>query len=146
MWFSHKLNHAALRYEIAIGINNGFIVWVNGPFPAGDWPDLNIARSSLIHFLYDNEFYIADGGYRDGQQWSVTPTGRHEFADRQKAVARSRHETINAKMKKWAILRNTYRHDITKHGKVFKAVANIVELRIETDSPTWEIEYDESEF
>jgi len=32
-WYSHKLNRAAVRYELAIAIHTGWIVWVNGPYP-----------------------------------------------------------------------------------------------------------------
>ena len=39
-WFSHKMQ-------------TGWIVWVNGPFPAGDWPDLAVARHVLHHMLDD---------------------------------------------------------------------------------------------
>ena len=39
-YYSHKINQAAVRYEVAVGISNGYIVWVNGPFPAGEYSDL----------------------------------------------------------------------------------------------------------
>jgi len=145
-WYSHKINRAALRYKLAIGIHTGWIVWVNGPFPAGEWNDLNIARHALVHFLHDNEHYIADGGYRDGGQWSITPTGRHDFADRQRSVVRSRHETINLKLKQWNILAVMFRHPLEKHRLAFRAVANITQLGLQTDRPAFEIHYDEREF
>ena len=69
-WFSHKLKRAAVRYELAVGIGSGYIVWVNGPFPAGEYSDLTIARLGLVEFLNNNEYYIADGGYVDGNQYS----------------------------------------------------------------------------
>ena len=34
-YFSHKYNHAGVRYEIGICIKTGWIVWINGPFPCG---------------------------------------------------------------------------------------------------------------
>jgi len=44
-YYSHKFNHAGLRYEIGICIVTGWIVWINGPFPCGPfpcgaWPDM----------------------------------------------------------------------------------------------------------
>jgi hypothetical protein len=135
-----------MRYELAIGIHTGWIVWVNGPFPAGEFSDLNIARRCLVHFLHENEFYIADGGYRDGNQWSVTPSGRHSYKDRQMAVVRSRHETINARLKEWNILAVMFRHPLEKHSMVFRAVANITQLGLQTDRPSFQVHYDESEF
>ena len=140
-WFSHKMNCAAVRYAVAVGIENSYIIWVNGPYPAGEWSDITIARLSLVHMLNNKEFYIADGGYRDGGQWSATPTGRHDYMDRQRAVVRSRYENINARIKQWAICNMIYRHDLEKHGYVFCTVANLTQLGIETDKPIWQLEY-----
>jgi hypothetical protein len=145
-WFSHKINHAAVRYELGVGIGSGYIVWINGPFPAGEYSDITIARRGLIHFLYENEYYIADGGYRDGNQWSVTPTGTRSYRDRQMAVIRSRHETINSRLKQWSILAVMFRHSLEKHSKAFRAVANIVQLGLQTDRPAFQVHYDEREF
>jgi hypothetical protein len=41
-WWSHKFNGPGVRYKIASCINTGDIVWLNGPFPCGKFPDLNI--------------------------------------------------------------------------------------------------------
>ena len=62
-WCSHKIKSAALRYEIGVCLKTGWIVWVNGPFPAGAYPDSKIAAESLIYYLDDNECFVADGGY-----------------------------------------------------------------------------------
>lgn len=145
-WFSHKLNRAAVRYEVAIAIHTGWIVWVNGPFPPGEFPDLTIARWGLVHFLHENEFYIADGGYKDGDQWSITPTGRRSYRDRQMSVIRSRHETINSRLKDWKILSVMFRHPLEKHSSAFRAVANITQLGLQTDRPAFQVHYDEREF
>ena len=81
-WFSHKINRAAIKYEVAIGVHTGWIVWVNGLYPAGKYSNVSIvSRQSLVHFLHENDLYIADGAYRDGNQWSCTPSGRHSYQD-----------------------------------------------------------------
>ena len=46
-WFGHKMKHASLRCEIGVCIQTVWIVWVNGPCPAGQWPDLAIGRDGL---------------------------------------------------------------------------------------------------
>lgn len=145
-WFSHKLKRAAVRYELAIAIHTGWIVWVNGPFPAGDYSDKIIVRRGLVHFLNENEFYIADGGYIDGNQYAVTPTGRQSYRDRQLSVVRSRHETINSRLKEWSILSMMFRHPVVKHSAAFRAVVNITQLGLQTDRPSFQVHYDESEF
>jgi hypothetical protein len=140
-WYSHKLNGPGLRYEIAICIQTGEPVWINGPFPCGSWPDLRIARYALVDVLDSGEYYLADGGYRDGNQYSVTPTGLHLFDDRQNSVVRARHETLNKRYKDWGALRQLYRHDRVSHAKVFRAIANIVQVTIMNGEPLFEVEY-----
>jgi hypothetical protein len=73
----------AFRQVIAFGLMVLFLVGVG-----------LISRDSLIYHLDQGEMYLADGGYYDGNQWSVTPSGFHEFSDKQKSVVRARHETI----------------------------------------------------
>ena len=55
----------------------GWIVWWNGAFPCGAYPDLNIARQWLIHELDDEiqEVVLPDGGYNDGGEYFVMPSG-----------------------------------------------------------------------
>ena len=53
---SHKYaKKSALRYEVATCIQTGRIVWVNGPFEAGMWPDISIFRCALKSMLAANE-------------------------------------------------------------------------------------------
>ena len=63
-WFTKKFKGPGVRYEVGIYIQTGVIVWINGPFPCGEWPDLKIALSSLVHMFEEDECEIADNGYR----------------------------------------------------------------------------------
>lgn len=144
-WFSHKHNGPGVRYEVGLCIQTGWIVWINGPFPCGEWPDLRIARESLIYMLDEDEYYVADGGYYDGGNFSVTPTGHHAFLDRQRATVRARHETVNSRFKVFGCLRHLFRHSLMKHSEFFRAVAVIVQTEIELENPLFELEYEENE-
>ncbi len=141
---SHKFKHAALRYEVAVCLKTGWIVWINGPFPAGEWTDLRIARLALNDMLLAGEYYIADGIYRNDH--ADTPRGTWLFEDRQKATARARHENINWRFKVFKCLREQWRHDREKHGNVMYAVANIVQLGIMRGGLIFQIAYDERDF
>jgi len=45
---SHKFaKKSGLRYEVGLCILTGDIVWINGPYACGHWPDLSIARDGL---------------------------------------------------------------------------------------------------
>lgn len=140
-WFSHKFKGPGVRYEVAICIQTGEPVWINGPFPCGTWCDLRIARSALVDALDPGEYYLADGGYRDGNQWSVTPSGHHRFDDRQKSAVRARHETYNKRLKDWGALREVYRHKLELHSQVFRAIANIIQIAIASGETLFQVEY-----
>ena len=54
---------------------------------------------------------------------------------------RARHETVNKRFKQWGCLQNKFRHDILKHAEVFRAVAVITQIAIETGEPLFEVNY-----
>ena len=142
-WCSHKIKHAGLRYEIGICIQTGWIVWVNGPYPAGQWPDLCISRDGLNQALMDDELFVADGGYKDAHGWSFTPSGYNTREQYMKAVARARHETVNGLFKKFGAMKNSWSHHRTKHGLAFMAVANIVQAQIQMEPATFQVMYED---
>ena len=135
-WFSHKFKGPGLRYEIAVAIHGG-IVWINGPYPCGSWPDLRIARDGIIHLLDEGEMLIADGGY-GGDPHIFTPTGLNDGWSRCMSMIRARHETLNGKLKNFNVLNQPFRHDLDKHQSCFLAVANLVEITIKAESPLFE--------
>lgn len=128
-WYSHKLNKAGLRYEVGVCIQTGDIVWINGPFPCGKWPDLKIFRSQLRQLLLPGEKVEADNGYR-GESASVRTASDYVSRSdyRAKRKARARHETVNGRLKKFGCLSQRFRHPLAKHGAVFTAVAVVTQL------------------
>ena len=142
-WFSHKFKGPGLRYEIAVGIQLGHIVWTNGPFPAGI-PDINIFRSSLKDKLVEGERVEADKGYRGEPTKIDLPqenTGGSEDQVRSKARARSRHETMNARLREWGVLRTTFRHKINRHRGIFRAIIVLSQIKIENGHPLFNVTY-----
>jgi len=140
-WCSHKFKHAALRYEIGICIQTGWIVWINGPYPAGQWTDLCISRDGLNQALGRGEKFVADGVYRDSHGWSMTPSGYNTRGEHMKAVARARHETVNRYFKVFGAFRNQWRHHRKKHGIAFYAAANVVQARIQLEPSIFQVHY-----
>lgn len=135
-WYSHKSNGPAVRYETGVSIYKGHFVWLNGPFPAGSYPDVNIFRSSLKSKLDSEEFVITDRGYPDEKCLSRS----FDLPDGKSAVIRSRHETLHSRLKSFSILRNIYRHDLDKHCFVTQAVSNLVQLTILFEHPLFYID------
>jgi hypothetical protein len=102
-WFSHKFHGPGLRYEVALSIKTGNIVWVNGGVPCGEY-------RNPLHFIYPNGNQIP-------------------YALHKRILAR--HETVNRRLKSWGVLGQIYRHDIDSHWLCFTAVANLVQVTID---------------
>lgn len=132
-FYSHKFKKSGLRYEVCICILTGDIVWINGPYQCGTWPDISIFRDSLKSFLAPNERVEADDGYIGEAPENVkcpkSFTNPAETEYMQQRV-RNRQETVNNRFKNWGILRQLYRHNITRHGDVFRSIAVVTQLSI----------------
>ena len=72
-WFSHKFRGPGLRYEVAINIQTGNIIWSHGPFPPGADTDLAIFLQGLALKLEPGERVEADKGYRGLQRFVDCP-------------------------------------------------------------------------
>ena len=138
-WYSHKTNSSGTRYQIAVSIPTGLIVHIDGPYPAGHWPDIKIYRRLLKYLLLPGEMVLADLGYR-GDSTIITPDDVIEPDMLQlMSNARARHEGINGMFKMFRILRDIYRHDRSKHESIFKCVAVLVQLRLKRGEGTYDI-------
>jgi len=61
---SHKhKKKSALHYEVGLCILTGNIVWINGPYECGMWPDIPIFWNCLLSHLATNEQVEVDDGY-----------------------------------------------------------------------------------
>ena len=126
-WYSHKFKGPGVRYEIGVCIATGWIVWANGPYPCGEWPDLKIARDVLHGILDDGERYIADGGY-NCKEALIPADGVTHLESLYMAWARARHETINQQFKQWRVIRNRFERDVRKHGLFMHSIVQIVQV------------------
>ena len=149
-WYSHKFKGAALRYEVAISIVGGDVVWVNGPFPPGLFNDVDIFKQGLATFLERNERVEADGGYVGADPTYVKSKYglTHSFSGRDKrSEVRARHETVNSRFKFWNSLSTKSRHSILKHGSIFRAVACITQIAFESGEGLFAIDdYSDKKF
>ena len=132
-WYSHKIKRSGLRYEVGLSIRSGDICWVNGPYECGKWPDISIFRDSLLSHLGESERVEADDGYiGEHSRYIKCPAGftnPEETLFMQQRV-RNRQETVNKRLKQFSILKQRFRHDMPKHGDVFRACAVLVQLSI----------------
>lgn len=143
VWFSHKYNGPAVRYEIGVCIQTGWICWIAGPFPAGDFPDVEIFSLGLADELNEGERVEVDEGYAG--DLPVRP--KSDFGGKEewrwmKGKARARHECINRLFKQFGILGQKFRHNKNKHSDIVSAIAAIVQNEIKRGRGTFQVEYE----
>ena len=141
-WHSHKFGGPGVRYEVAVCILTGFIVWVLGPFPCGDWPDVTIFRFALKQLLDENERVEADDGYVGEDPLHVKAPASMVHDEKRRIMrsrVRSRHETVNKRLKQFKCLETVFRHDVQLHGMCFRACAVLTQLEIENGSPLFSV-------
>lgn len=136
-WYSHKFNGPGIRYEVGLCLQTGSIVWANGGFPCGAFPDLKIAREAYIYAVEENEMTLADRGYND-EKYFIFPS-TNDFSSAQQKKFMARHETINMRLKRFGVLQNRFRHCLSLHPKCFYAVLNLTQLLIENGEPMYDI-------
>jgi hypothetical protein len=134
------LKQAALAYELGISIWNNRLVWVNGPFPAGQ-SDLTIYRkpNGLKSKIPPGKKVIADQGYPDEPQCSIRNPFDTPEVKLLKKRAKARHETFNGRLKFFSILEVRFRHGVRKHKAVFEAVCVLVQYELENGHPLFEV-------
>jgi hypothetical protein len=145
LFYSFMYKKSGLRYLVALCIKTGHIVYIDGPFPPGKMNDLTIFRWGIKGWLDEDERVEADDGYvGDAPRYIRCPKS---FTNDKTKLAmqsrvRSRHETLNKRMKQFNCLKNQFRHhDIAKHSSCFRAVAVLTQLAIEFGEPLFEVEY-----
>lgn len=130
---------------MGVCIQTGWIVWKNGPYPCGAYPDLKITRERLVFEFDRGEMYVADRGYRDGRLLALTPSGYNSPFESMMSEARARHETVNCRLKSFKILSTPFRNEINKHWMCFHAITNMVQLELENDRPLYQVHYDDKD-
>lgn len=123
-----------MRYELALNIRTGLIVWVHGGYPCGEYSDLKLAREAFVLCLDDGERALADKGYKDEN--FILPTAINTAEHN---LIMARHETINKRLRQFQILKQEFRNDITKHPMVLHAVANVTQIMLMNGHPLFSV-------
>ena len=138
-WYSHKFKGPGVRYEIALCIYDGSIVWVNGPFPCGKYNDCDIFMNlGLKNQLQQYERVEADDGYRAADPLYVRCPGSRlhpqDTVDHRRAL-RGRHETVNKRIKQYNILRAPFQNGMHKHRMVFQSIIVLTQISFDLGQP-----------
>ena len=142
-WFSHKLKKPSVRYEVAVAIQSGDIVWVSGPWRAGRYPDITIFRNGGLKdkLLENQERAEADLGYRGEPEVIDLPHEGTASMILAKKRARMRHETCNKRFKNWSCLTSNFRHGVGLHRDCMFAIAVLTQLAIENGEPLFDASF-----
>ena len=131
---------------VVLCIKTGEIVYLEGPFPPGECPDISCVRFLFCEMLEDGERAEADDGFAgEAPKHFKTPnmfTAQPEAAAMHQRV-RSRHETVNKRFKQWGCMRQLFHHGVLEHSAAFRAVAVLTQLALEHGEPLFEVEYDD---
>ncbi len=134
-WYSQKFRGPGIRYELGISVIGGQIVWVNGPFPAGEFSDQRIFNLNMKNNLGGHGKALADAGYAGPRV--VHGSILNDLDGQRAGRLRARHEQINGGLKSFSCLKNRWRHGLHKHSTCFFAVATVVQVQLESSS--WNI-------
>ena len=147
---THKWKFGSgLRYEVAVSILSGDVVWINGPFECGSWPDISVFRAGLLSMLEDGERCEADDGYIGAApKYIRCPKclNNPSIMASMQSLVRRRHETVNKRFKQWNSLKSVFRGHITKHGQYFRVAAIVTQLCIEGGEPLFKVDYEDPDF
>ena len=139
-WYCFKFRAPAVRYEVAIGIFTGKIVWTSGPWRAGAFPDISIFRNGGLgqHLANAGEKAVADKGYRGEPDVIDLPDEGSDMYQYYKGLARARHEQCNRRLKQFGCLAQRFRHSVDFHRYCFDAVVVLTQLSIESGESLWD--------
>ena len=144
-WYSHKYKKAGLTYEVAVAIHHNKIVWVNGPFPAGENDKAVFYKEGgLGSKLKEGQFCIGDEGYSTLTDKVATRNSLDTPRTKDlKERAKARQETVNARLKAFGVLSGPFRtkggNRIQRHKTVMGACLVIIQYEMENGSPLFKV-------
>ena len=111
LFYLHKFIKFWLSYEVALCILSEDIVWINGPYEAGIWPDISIYQNLLKSHLGVNERVEVNDGYA-GEAPLTVKCLRNSVNPQEtvymQAQIYNRQETVTKTFKDWEALKQVY--------------------------------------
>jgi hypothetical protein len=140
-WYSKKFNKAGLSYELGIAIFHNKLVWINGPFPAGQNDKQIFTKpQGLKSKIPPGKRAIGDEGYVGYPDQITTRNGLDSDEVKMfKKRVKARHETFNSRLKGFGILNQAFRSTgpsrLQKHKAAFEACCVIVQYEMDNGCP-----------
>ena len=141
-YMSHKYGKAAYNYEVGVAVRESKIVHVCGPTFQQNDGTVSLRPDGIQSKVPAGKKVIADRGYKDYNPTGILSTPSDRDPDPLKKFknrALSRHESLNSRLKRFDILKHTFRHEKEKHGAVFRAVCVIVQYEMDLGDPLFDV-------
>ena len=140
-YYSHKYNKAGIDYELGISLSQNRLVWMSGPFPAGDSDKtVFVMTDGLRDKLRDSgKRGIADRGYAGYEELSIPNAHDDSTVSLFKSRALKRHEHFNGMTKTFECLSGRFRHSDARFANCFESVCVICQYQLEHGSPLFDI-------
>jgi len=132
LYYSGKSKKHAIKYEVAVKLETGEIVWVTGGVP-GRIHDLKLYRmGGLNNLLLPGEYLLADKAYIGGRnvitpyRGAVSPRQRqwnHDVSSKRQIV-----EHTFARIKYFQFTQKKWRNDRALHPRLFTILCHIVNI------------------
>jgi len=140
-YFSHKYGKAGVNYELGIALSLNRLVWINGPFKAGE-SDLRVFKRYGLRAKLKalKKRGIGDGGYTGHPLYVSTPNNLDsKDVKKFKSRALKRHETFNGMTKTFDCLSGRFRHNVKRFATCFEAVCVVCQYQLEHGNPLYDI-------
>lgn len=141
-WCSYKHKSAGLTYELGISIYKNRLVWINGPFKAATHDRNIFITKGLADKIPAGKKAVADRGYtgeKCKQKLAIRNRRDGDAVKEFKKRARARHENFNARIKRFKILEDRFRHGVKRHKAVMEAVCVLVQYDMENGHPLFDV-------
>jgi len=141
-YFSHKHKNSGLCYELGIDLFRSNLIWMNGPFKAGQNDNGIFSKAGGLKEVLKSigKKALGDKGHTGHPDECST---FNAFDDPQvkslKSRAQMRHEQFNGMLKEFSSLDNCFRHGEAKFKICFEAICVICQCRMENGEPLFEL-------
>ena len=135
--YSHKFNHGALKYEIAMDVYRSKVVWISGPHRAGLHDKTIFVEKGLKDKISLGKKISSDRVYGSQNHIKLSlpnPSMDDLEVANFKARVRSHHESFNGHLKFYKSLSDTYHHTPDNHVHEFEAISVTVQYQMDNDA------------
>lgn len=131
-YYSGKKKKHTIKYEVAVQLDNGRILWVGGAVP-GSVHDVTMARTlGIFNHLVPGELIMGDKGYY-GDEHFITPFKQPQTVQEAQwnsciNSVREIAEHTYCRIKTFNFTQQKWRHDLELHPIAFKTLCHMLNI------------------